>query len=383
VRALLVSTEFPPHPGGIGTHTFQIAKNLERLGWDVMVLAKQETGSDLDIKIFNEAQSFKVVTVQPQAAKSMKFLHWMRRTSAAITTYKPDAVVASGVSAVLVAGFVSAFQHPRLVAIAHGEFPQKWQMPWLRWSYAKAKAMICVSEYTRERMEAAGIRSQLTVVIPNGGDSYLFKPLPSEEISEFRKSLGLENAKIVLTVGKVSERKGQDVMIRALPHVLEKVPDTHYFIVGSPALQNHFADLGRKLGVSEFVHFTGVVEPEILLRYFNACDLFVMLSRHTDSQYEAYGIAVIEAALCGKPAVVTANSGLRESIIPDRTGMLVPENDESAAAEAVIRLLQNQDLRQRMGRAARENALQNATWEQRAQSYDSLLRKIIALSQQP
>src|SRR3990172_5729757 len=79
MRLLVVSTEFPPGPGGIGTHAYQISKHLQQLGWEVMVVTKQENAEDNAIRAFNELQPLRVITVKPQRLKALKFLHWLHK----------------------------------------------------------------------------------------------------------------------------------------------------------------------------------------------------------------------------------------------------------------------------------------------------------------
>src|SRR5262249_42098920 len=163
--------------------------------------------------------------------------------------------------------------------------------------------------------------------------------------------------------GSVTERKGQDVVIRALPHILHQLPNTHYFIIGLPAKATEFAALAQKLGVADYVHFLGRVDAGTVVRYLNCADLFVMTSRHShDGDFEGYGIAVVEAALCSRPAVVSANSGLAEAIIDGETGLCVPEEDEIATAQAIISLLRNESRRCAMGEAAQRRAMAEQTW---------------------
>jgi phosphatidylinositol alpha-1,6-mannosyltransferase len=92
---------------------------------------------------------------------------------------------------------------------------------------------------------------------------------------------------------------------------------------------------------------------------------------------EGYGIAVVEAALCGKPAVVSEGSGLTEAVQDKVTGLVVPQNDPRAAAEALITLLKDKSIRQRMGAAARRRALAEQTWSVIAQAYDRVLRQYL------
>jgi phosphatidylinositol alpha-1,6-mannosyltransferase len=166
------------------------------------------------------------------------------------------------------------------------------------------------------------------------------------------------------------------VVIRALPFVLERVPRTHYLIAGLPTKQLEYELLASDLGVAEHVHFLGRVGPEKLLRLLNACDVFVMTSRMTSTgDCEGYGIAVVEAALCGKPAVVSQGSGLSEAIVDGTTGLAVAQDDPVATAVAVVALLCDRDRCLDMGRAALRHALEEQTWDHRLGQYDSVLRE--------
>ena len=182
----------------------------------------------------------------------------------------------------------------------------------------------------------------------------------------------------MLTVGNVTDRKGQDIVIRSLPFILKEQPNAQYLIVGKPTKKNEFTELAKKLGVADHVHFQGRADADALLRYFNSCDIFVMTSRYTaDGDFEGYGIVVLEAALCGKPSVVSANSGLIEAITDGETGLSVPENDPTKTAEAILSLLSNSDRRIKMGTLARKRTLEERTWKHRAAEYDSFLRGLL------
>jgi len=241
----------------------------------------------------------------------------------------------------------------------------------------------CVSDYTWKQMQAMGIKPQMERVIPNGADPSKFRVLPDREVNEFRSGLGFgSRSRLIMTVGNVSRRKGQDIVIRALPLVLKEVSDVHYMIVGLPTLKEELEQLARQLGVAERVHFLGRLENKVLLYFLNCCDVFAMTSRNTaDGDFEGYGIAVVEAALCGKPAVVTADCGLAEAVIPGKTGVVVPQEDERETAAALVELLSDQHMREKMGEAANLRALTEQTWSRRARKYDELLRSIVPLPQ--
>jgi phosphatidylinositol alpha-1,6-mannosyltransferase len=257
--------------------------------------------------------------------------------------------------------------------------PAGWQRLASRWAYSRPRAVICVSEYARRRMLALGARPPRAEVITNGADEHAFRPLDAPIPQALRRQWGLDGAQILLTVGSLTERKGQEVVIRALPAILAARPAVHYVMAGLPQIQEKLERLADELGVRSQVHFLGRVDQETLVAAYNACDVFVMTSRHSsDGDAEGYGIAVIEAALCGRPAVVSGESGLAEAVAHGQTGLLVPENDPQATAQAILRLLGDDELRAQLGRQARQRALNEQTWSSRAARYDRLLRQILA-----
>lgn len=376
MRLLLFSTEFPPGPGGLGRHAYEVAKHLNSFGWEVFVLTVQDYASRKEIETFNSAQKFQIVSVKRLPSRPLTALYRMNKARKMVKALNPDVLLVSGDSAIQIAAPLARIFRKSLVVVSHGSVPNSWQYRWWHWSHMQSKALICVSEYTKNRMARLGIHAPSTIVITNGADPASFKILPEDEVRDFRLKLAPENARILLTVGHVTHRKAQDVVIRALPRILKNFPNTHYYAVGLPLRKAEFLKLAVQLGVSEHVHFPGAVDPSLLLRYLNSCDVFVMVSRHTQDQWEGYGIAVVEAALCGKPSVVSANSGVTESIIPGKTGLKVDEEDVDATADAILQLLENDALRKSMGNEARITALQTSTWNQQVRYYDQVLREI-------
>jgi phosphatidyl-myo-inositol dimannoside synthase len=377
MRLLSLSSEFPPGPGGIGTHAYQVALQLHTLGWEVTVISPQDYAPEGEIEAFNSSQPFCIVRLQPINKTAAEAIYRWRVISRWIRHWRPDVLLASGTRAVWLSAPLAARNRLLWLAVGHGtEFGSRyhWQRRLTRWAFSRANSIICVSQYTWDQMIALGVHPKQGRVIPNGADATRFAPLPACEIREFRQQLGLGDAQVLLTVGSVTERKGQDVVIKAMPHILKQIPDVYYLIAGALNKQAEFEQLARSLKVHEHVHFLGQVPSDTLVRVVNSCDVFVMTSKHTDDGgFEGYGIAVVEAALCGKPAVVANNSGLVEAIVHGQTGLAVAERDEVATAAAILTLLRNHNLRKTMGKAARDRALREQTWEYRIKEYDRLL----------
>jgi len=378
-RLLILSTEFPPGPGGIGTHAYQLASQMQQLGWAVTVVARQDYVSAAEARAFNAQQPFAVIRLKPLPTAPIDAVYRWQLAARLTRQLRPDLIVATGERAAWIAAVLPG--RAPMVAMGHGtEFGLKsaWERMLTRWAFEQACHVICVSQYTWNFMGAAGIHPRGGAIIPNGADECRFKTLPHAVIENFRLQNGWQGQRLLLTVGQVNERKGQHVVIRAMPAILQQFPHTHYLMAGLPTDQDRLVMLAQQLGVADHTHFLGRVDADALVKLMNVCDLFVMTSYHTQSgDFEGYGIAVVEAALCGKPAIVSDNSGLAEAIIANETGLLVPQNDPERTAEAVIALLSNETRRARMGAAAQQRALAEQTWAKRAIVYDQIFQKLI------
>jgi phosphatidylinositol alpha-1,6-mannosyltransferase len=378
-----VSTEFPPGPGGIGTQAFQLARSLSELGWRVAVLSPQDYAPDKEIQRLNTSQSFRIVRQQHHTSRMLEGMGRFWSLVRLSMDFQPDILLASGARSVYQAAVYSEFSGRPWVAVAHGGKEFGALRPWVclvnRWAYSNADVVVCVSNFARRRMLDFGVNAPRVEVITNGADAHLFRPLAPEVPQELRRKWKLERAWIILTVGRLAKRKGQEIVIRALPRVLEGHPEVHYVMIGLPQIQTQLEQIAKDLDVLPHVHFLGTVDDATLVSAYNACDLFAMTSlQQMDGDAEGYGIAVLEAALCGKPAVVSGESGLAEAVIHDQTGLLVPENDPEAVAEAILRMLGDDTARYWMGQQAREHALNRQTWTSRAELYDRVLKKTLA-----
>jgi phosphatidylinositol alpha-1,6-mannosyltransferase len=376
-RALLLSSEFPPGPGGIGQHAFQLARHLTRLGWLIHVLTPQPYVTAAERDAFNGQQPFAITPLPDRGAGGGWMAARMRLIDDAARAWRPSLLIATGQRALLTAAAFSAFHRVPWAAVGHGsEFLSRSALSraMTRRALESAATVIAVSEYTAGLIRA-GARPRRLTVIPNAADDERFRPgLATDEL---RARWGVGVGPVVLTVGQVSERKAQDVIIHALPRILAERPDATYVMAGLPTLKEPLAALAAELGVAARVRFAGMVSDEELPLAYNLADVFALVSRRTaGGDVEGYGIVVQEAALCGVPAVVSRDCGLTEAIREGETGLSVPPDDPQATAAAVLALLNDEPRRREMGRRARELALA-ATWSGRITEYDRALRAVL------
>jgi len=174
----------------------------------------------------------------------------------------------------------------------------------------------------------------------------------------------LQEKNVVLTIARLVERKGIDVVIKAMPMVLEAIPNVVYLVIGLGPYKGKLERLARDLGLEGRVIFVGHVSDEELPLYYCACDVFVLVSRTlTDKgEMEGFGIVYLEAGACGKPVVAGRGGGVEEAVEDGVTGLLVDPLDVGEIAEAIVRILKDKELAKRLGENGRKKAMKQPDW---------------------
>lgn len=228
--------------------------------------------------------------------------------------------------------------------------------PLLRAILGGARQVIAISEFTRRAVAAAGVPEERLVLVSPAIDLQRFACLPSRE--EVRQRHGWEDRLVILSVGRLVERKGQDMVIRALPEVAALLPQVRYAIGGSGPFRGALEQLAGELGVMERVEFLGFVPEDELPGLYGAADLFAMPSRERPEagDVEGFGIVFIEANAAGLAVLGGRSGGVEDAVVDEGTGLLVDSGDPQAVARGLIRLLQDEPLRRRLGDRGRERA---------------------------
>ncbi len=381
-KILLFTTDFPPsHGGGICTHSAFLVEILRPLGWEINVLCEYYIdSSEEEINKYSFENNIVIQKLKPapsliQLLKKIWFcLEYTRK-------YKPNILLASGRHPTWYAAIISKITRIPLVTIGHGtEFTQqtsKKDFKWNRLAYSQSSLLIAISEFTKKTIENCGIKPKKIVVIHNAANENEYKLLNSTDINSFKLKNNLLGKKIILATGSLSERKGQKVVIKALPKIINEIPNAIFIAVGIPTLKKEMLNLAKALQVEKNVFFPGKVSAKELLFWLNSCDLFTMTSINYNGDYEGLGIAVIEAALCGKTALVSNNGGLPEAVIHDVTGIVVPENDSEKTANEIIKILKDETLHSRLSKNALHDALEYNAYKVKANEYHKELIKLL------
>lgn len=225
----------------------------------------------------------------------------------------------------------------------------------------RAQAVTVASTTSLDIVRALSSRPDRIRLVPNGVDVCKFRPVRNS--SRIRRSLGVAHSKyILLSVGGLIERKGFHYIMHALPYILQQFPSTLLLLGGDGYYRPQLERLAIDNGVRSHVKFLGSVSRRSIVRYYQATDVFFLLSIQ-----EGFGNVLIEAMACGKP-VIGSNKGAMGDIIRNgRNGFIVDEKDAKDVAEKTCWLLGSERVRQQFGRLSREAVCSGYTLQHRAQ----------------
>ena len=223
-------------------------------------------------------------------------------------------------------------------------------------SARNADLIVTVSKYSSEKIvQYYDIEGSKIRVVPNGVDPQRFKPL--QGFQKIKQQLGIGNKQCVLFVGRLIPRKGLQFLVEAAKYLIKERAETMFLIVGDGPLRNPLVSQLRKTGLLGNFMFLGDVSEEVLPVVYNCADVFVF-----PSIQEGLGIALLEAQATAKPVVAFNQGGVREAVLNEKTGLLV-KRDSHELADALLRLLSDRDLSQRMGRMGRRFVSDNFSWK--------------------
>ncbi|HYL80030.1 MAG TPA: glycosyltransferase family 4 protein [Candidatus Acidoferrum sp.] len=232
----------------------------------------------------------------------------------------------------------------------------------MRCAYGAADRIIANSRNTQALLCRVGVPEARVTRIAPGVDIRHFTPGDPEDS---RRRLGLQGQRVLLSVGRLQRRKGQDLVIQALPGLLADMPDLCYLIVGTGEEDSRLRSLADELGVGSHVRFAGAVPDRELPDFYRACDVFVLPNREEANQdIEGFGIVFLEANACGKPVVGGRSGGTSDAVVDGLTGLLVDGENLSAIAHALRSLLRDRGRAAALGAEGRRRVVESFSWEQ-------------------
>jgi len=235
-----------------------------------------------------------------------------------------------------------------------------------------ADTIISPSEYYINGSRFLRKYREKIVVIPNGINLNEFDISYSKE--ECRIKLGLPlNKKILLFFGYLSPYKGPNALIKAMTNILKNVPDVELVFAGKGVMQAELEILSKKLSIEKNVRFVGFVKDDLKALYYKAADIFVLPSTMST---ECFPIANLEAMACGIPIVASNIGGIPDIVKNGENGLLVQPEDTEALAKAIIYLLENEEIRKKMGQDGLKKII-DFSWEIISEQTEKIYNNII------
>ncbi len=371
-RTLLVTNDFPPRTGGIQRYLFELASRIP--DGELAVYAPAWPGSS----VFDAGLPFPVH--RHPTSLMLPVPSVVRRAVQLARAHRADTVWfgAAAPLALLGPSLRRRAGVGRLLASSHGHEVGWSMLPGARQALRRigrdADVITTVSRYTRARVASAfGARAALEP-LPPGIDTERFRPDPGAR-AELRRRHGLGAAPVITCVSRLVARKGQDVLVRALPLIRERVPATRLVLVGEGPDATRLRALAAACGVADEVVFTGAVPDAELPAHFALGDVFAMpcRTRGRGIDVEGLGIALLEAAAAGLPVVAGRSGGAPETVREGCTGHVVDGRDHAALADVLVALLAEPDRAAAMGAAGRDWMRTDWRWDERADRLRSLL----------
>ena len=250
------------------------------------------------------------------------------------------------------------------------------QMERRRRYLAAADAIVAVSHYAQQLLfERFSVAPEKIKVIFNGVDTKKFAP--ASKPPALMERFGLGGKFVLVTITRLVERKGVDMVLRALPAVRACIPNAHYLVVGDGPSADQLKRLAAEQAVADAVTFVGAVSHQDIPIYYSSGDLFVMPNRQlADGNNEGFGLVFLEANACGLPVIAGRDGGPAEVVNDGVNGLLVDGSDSNAIASAILSLATNRDLYQRL-RAGGLAVAQRLDWFSRAQQFLALCDRLV------
>jgi phosphatidyl-myo-inositol dimannoside synthase len=366
---LVISRVFPPQVGGSGRWLWELYSRFPR--GEIVVAAGR---SDGDTE-FDKTHELPVMRL-PLATQSLGIMHWrgtpeyLRAFRTLRRAAKANEISEVHAACVLPEGFL-AWMLGRSLGLpyrlfVHGEelsiVAQSRELSCMVRTVLRDAAQIIANSHNTARLLRTSWLdddARLLVLHP-GVDTKTYLPVPQDAV--VRRSLGWGDRRVVLTVGRLQARKGQDCLIGALSQIRRDVPDVLYSIVGDGSDRHRLEQRIGELRMQEHVVLQGTLCDQKLIAAYQQCDLFALPNREICGDFEGFGLVLLEAQACGKPVLTGDSGGTYEAVNAPDTGLIVDCADPSQIARAAVGLLTSPTRSQAMGEAGREWVCQHFDW---------------------
>lgn len=339
-KSLLITLDFPPNTGGVANYLKNICAHWPNE--QMVVLAPKQSGSE----VFDNEQKYKIIRQNLLLPKPL-WPQWLLMWYYAYKEAKKHKIGLIQVSHVLPCGTIAYLLQKRLktpyIVYTHGLDLRLVQKNARKKKLARkvlknAQKVVANSSYTRGELLKLGVpEDKIVMVYPC--------PALQDDGAKPEAALVPPGKKVLFTVARLIKRKGHEIVIKSLPQALKQIPDLVYVIVGDGEYKSELQKLVNSLRLQEQVIFAGRVSDGELSDYYKACDIFIMTPTELpDGDIEGFGMVYLEANSFGKPVIGSRSGGVADAVKDGVSGLLVEPGDVQGTAEAIVRLLSDQQL---------------------------------------
>ena len=376
-KILCITNDFGPRAGGIETFVIGLIERAPKGSIVVYTSSQGDTDEydrawlkDFGVEVIRDRA--KILLPTPRVARKVNKLVRTRKIEKAFFgAAAPLAILSKGLRRSGV---------KKIIALTHGH--EVW---WARlWPFSSAIAFIgrnvdhltYLGDFTKGEIAKALSRNAKAAMkkIAPGIDTEHFQPVSNA--NQLRSELGLSEKKVIVSVGRLVHRKGQDILIEALPQVLKIHPEAHILLVGEGPYRAHLEKLVTKFQLQKSITFIGRIQYRDLPRYICAGDIFVMPSRSrlAGLEVEGLGIVYLEASACGLPVIAGKSGGAPDAVEEGVTGVTVDGTSIAEVSEAIIEMLDDPAKSRTMGEAGRSWIHDKWRWEIWANEFNALFK---------
>ncbi|WP_405131593.1 glycosyltransferase family 4 protein [Paenibacillus sp. FSL H8-0317] len=375
MNKVFVAIDFPPEKGGIHDYAYGLISQIPAEETTVLTnkirdVAESEQfdrKADFEIirkRIFWNSNKLLLILSQLILVFQLIILNWRKKT---------DEIHFVNIFPVGIAGpFMKTIFGVKYFPYVHGldvmGMVNSKLFPLLLFILRRSDKVIANSQYTKSKLVELGIPELQIVIIPPGlnvsklnSDSGLHE--------DIRDKYDLDGKKVMITVSRLVERKGHDVTLKAISHVIARIPNLKYLICGDGPYKGQLEQLVSEYGLDSVVVFTGGITDHELHQIYECSDLFIMPSRDIKEKgdVEGFGIVFLEANYYRLPVIAGNSGGIPDAVKDKITGYLVDPMDEKEIANRIEELITDEGLARTMGNNGYEWVINHCLWSHRGQ----------------
>lgn len=368
-KILLVTNDLGPRAGGIESFVLSLVERVPK-GCLIIYTSTQKGSAPFDAQLL---ERFGAVVIRDRAKILLPTPRVNHRAVKILKQYQIKTVwFGAAAPLALMAKQLRACGATNIVALSHGHEIWWAKIPVLKQLLRKIIKDIdhlgYLGQFTKGEIVKASNQIDKLVQIAPGIDTDHF--MPKRARADLIKKYRLEDRRVIVSVGRLVHRKGQDKLIESLPKILQSFPEAVLLLVGEGPIKQMLKNTAKQLGVTNNVIFAGRVQHIDLPDYICLGEVFAMpvRSRFAGLEVEGLGIVYLEASACALPVIVGNSGGATDAVIDSVTGLLVDGSDTDQIADAVCKLLTDQSRAKAMGLAGRGWVIENwqiNTWSEK------------------